>query len=137
MTLYDRVTYDTTNPLTKSDKVKLEKDFPTGEYLVCDDEIADQQAKGEILANLWAFNADFLSGITNLPREVFSAIQEKMSEDCNEAVKTLVKATCGLNELVKEAIAADGRGHFLSAYDNEEIEYTTQKGRKLFLYRIN
>ena len=136
---YDKFTYDLGElRLTKADKAGLETDFDgPGEYLVCSDQMADEQAKGEILSNLWAFRADFLAGETGLPSEVFSCMQEKMCDNCNEAIRALVKSTCGENSLVDAAISADGRGHFLASYDNEEISYTTKSGKQVFLYRCN
>jgi len=139
MTLYEKFTYDLGKlTLTKKDKAELESEFDgPGEYLVCSDKMADEQVKGEILSNLWAFKADFLAGETGLPSEAFSCMQEKMSENCNEAVRALVKSTCGEDSLVDAAVSADGRGHFLAQYDGEEISYVTKSGKTVYLYRCN
>jgi len=139
MISHEKFTYDLSDlHLTKGDKAKLESAFDgAGEYLVCSDEMADQQAKGEILSNLWAFKADFLASETGLPSEAFSCMQEKMSKDCNEAVRALVKSTCGEDSLVDAAVSANGRGHFLASYDNEEISYITKSGKTVYLYRCN
>jgi hypothetical protein len=136
---YDKFTYDLGElRLTKADKAGLETDFDgPGEYLVCSDKMADEQVKGEILSNLWSFRADFLAGETGLPSEVFSCMQEKMNENCNEAIRALVKSTCGENSLVDAAVCIDGRGHFLASYDSEEISYLTKSGKQVFLYRCN
>jgi hypothetical protein len=136
MAIYERLMYDTVKPVSLVDKARVEKDYPTGDYLVLDDESADLNCKGQILESLWAFRPEFLSGITGLDSAIFEKLSS-LCEDANEAVKALVKSTCGIEHLVEQAISADGRGHFLAAYDNEEIEYTTRKGRKLFLYRTN
>jgi hypothetical protein len=138
MALYEKFTYDLGDlHLTKADKAKLEREFDgPGEYLVCTDETADAQAKGEILSCLWAFNPNFLSGITGLDSKVFEQLA-KLSEDSNGAVTALVKSTCGLDHLVEQAIAADGRGHFLAQYDSEENEFKLKSGKFLYLYRCN
>jgi len=139
MTLYEKFTYELGDlVLTEQDTTELESEFDgAGEYLICSDEMADQLVKGEILSNLWAFRADFLAGETGLPSEAFACMQEKMSENCNEAVRALVKSTCGEDSLVDAAVSADGRGHFLTQYDSEEISYITKSGKQVFLYRCN
>lgn len=139
MISHEKFTYDLGDlRLTKGDKVELEKEYEgAGEYLVCSDKMADEQVKGEILSNLWAFKADFLAGETGLPSEAFSCMQEKMSENCNEAVRALVKSTCGEDSLVDAAVSADGRGHFLASYDSDEISYVTKSGKTVYLYRCN
>lgn len=81
--------------------------------------------------SLWAFNPSFLAGETEIPEEVFVALQPRC-EDSNDAVLKLVEATCGLDHLVAEAIGADGLGHFLSPYDGEEREH-----EGLYVFRIN
>lgn len=137
MVTYDRITYDTGKELSVGDKTRLEKDFSEGEWLVCSNELAEQHAKAEIMANLWAFRSEYLAGMTGLPQEAFSTMQEKLCEDCNDAVLAMIRATCGIDRFVEEAIAADGRGQFIASYDGEEVEYTTRSGRKVFLYRCN
>lgn len=123
--------------LTKTDKARLEKEFEgPGEYLVCSDEQADENVKGEILSNLWAFKADFLSSVTGLDSVVFKKLAD-LSEGSNEAVVALVKSTCGLDHLVEQAIAADGRGHFLASYNGEEVEFKLKSGKTVYIYRCN
>jgi hypothetical protein len=41
-----------------------------------------------------------------------------------------------LDDFVKDAISADGRGHFLNKYDGKEIEVVIN-GAVLYVYRIN
>ena len=101
------------------------------EYAIGDDAAADSAAKEYIVGSVWAFNASFLAGETDLPQEVFEAMQVKC-EGANEPILMLIEKTCGLASFVQSAISADGRGHFLSSYDGEENE---QDG--LFIYRIN
>ena len=100
-------------------------------YLVLTDDEADETAKEYIEQILWAFNADFLADMTDLPSEVFEAMRGKC-EDSNDTVEKLIKRSCGIDDFVETAISIDGRGHFMSSYDGEESE---QNG--LFIYRIN
>ena len=143
-TTYEKFTYDLGElKLTKKDKAALEAPYHSvnfydaGEYMVCTDETADASVRGQILSSLWAFRPDFLAGETHLPAEVFSCLQEKMNEDANETIHALVKATCGEASFVDAAVCADGRGHFLATYDNDEQTFTTKKGVTLFVYRCN
>ena len=72
MTAYDKFTYDLGSlKLTKAEKAMLEREYSSGEWMVCSDEMADAAARGEILSNLWAFRAEFLAGETGLPSECF------------------------------------------------------------------
>ena len=105
------------------------------EYTVLTDADADKAAGEAIERDLWAFNATFLSYETDLPEEVFTALQEKC-EDANDTFRKLVDATCGIDRIVNQAIACDGRGHFLSQYDGEENEFRTAGGW-FYIYRNN
>ena len=101
------------------------------EYLVLTDSEADDAAREYIENSLWAFNAEFLASNTGLPEEVFTALQD-LCEDANETVLTIVSKCGDLDRLTRDAIASDGRGHFLAQYDgheNEEGDY--------FIYRTN
>jgi hypothetical protein len=97
------------------------------------DSDAENAATEAIKQSLWAFNSDFLAGETGLPSEVFSALSARC-EDSNDAVLSLIEKTCGLSSFVESAIASDGRGHFISPYDGDEIELENGCG---YLYRIN
>lgn len=92
-----------------------------GEYMVLTDEEADERAKAYIEDSLWAFNPWFLAGLTDMPDSIFEALQPQC-ESANEAILAIVERTCGLDKLVEDAISADGRGHFLNTYDDEENE---------------
>lgn len=91
------------------------------EYAVGTDEEADAAVADYIKDSAWSFNADFLASQTDLPEEVYRAMQDKC-EDSNNAVSKLIEKTCGWDDFVAEAIRYDGRGHFLSGYDGEEVE---------------
>jgi len=107
-------------------------DAEGGTYLVLTDEEADKAASDYIRESLWAFNAEFLADNTDLPAEVFSMIQAERSEDANEVFTTLVTKCGDIEELISDAIGADGRGHFLAPYDFEE----SQEG-EFYIYRTN
>jgi len=113
------------------------------EYLVLTDEEADKATRDEIEGLLWAFKADFIlkqtgfsdklsSGEWTAMKAALEEMQNKTCESCNEFIKGLINGTCGLDEFVKEAIKADGRGHFLSSYDGHEW----QQG-DCYIYRTN
>ncbi len=136
---YDKFSYDLGNAtLTVRQIAKLEKDsrFDDGEFLVCTDQTATEACRGQILSSLWAFNADFLSGVTGLDSAVFHKLSG-LCENANDAVAALVKSTCGIDHLVEQAIAADGRGHFLASYDNDEHEFRVNKSLTLYVYRCS
>lgn len=107
-------------------------DAPRGEYMVLTDDEANEKAAEYIKDSLWAFNASFLASYTDLPEEVFTAMQDKC-EGANDAFYALVsRADGGLEGLIEEAISADGRGHFLNTYDGNENEEGSY-----FIYRTN
>jgi hypothetical protein len=98
-----------------------EFDYGRSTYQVLTDKEADKAAGEQIEELLWAFNAQFLSYETELPIDVFQALQDKC-EGANDIFRKLIDTTCGVDQIVNQAIAADGRGHFLSSYDGEENE---------------
>ena len=111
------------------------------EYLVLTDEEADQMAKEYILESLWAFNASFLTdympSLAHVPsREIeefemrLKNMQEEMCESCNSIIKGLIGQD--IDKFITDAIACDGRGHFLATYDGDENEC-----EGYFIYRIN
>lgn len=92
-------------------------------YLVLTDAEADEAVTERIREDLWAFNPSFLAGETGIDQDVYEAIANNgKCESNNDAIYSLVKSTCGLESLVAEAVATDGRGHFMSSYDGEENE---------------
>jgi len=106
-------------------------DADGSEYLVLTDSEADERVKEYIQDSLWAFNASFLASETGLPEEMFAACQDKC-EGANDGFLKAVESTCGLDTFAESAVCADGRGHFLSSYDGEEIE-----AGDYFIYRTN
>ncbi len=116
-----------------------EKQFDAegGEYLVLTDSEADDRAAKYIKDSLWAFNASFLAGETSIDQDVYDAIiKNDKCESNNDAMLSLISSTCGIEDFVKSAISADGRGHFMSSYDGEENEAEVN-GETFYIYRTN
>ena len=105
-----------------------------GEFLVLTDYEADDKAYSEIEESLWAFNADFIIDMCGFSsgKKSLTAMQRESCEDCNEFIKAMIEGTCGLGAFVQSDIESDGRGHFISTYDGEEVEQDDY-----FIYRIN
>lgn len=102
------------------------------EYLVLTDSEADEKCAEDIKNSLWAFNANFLAAHLKdgIEQDVVEAIQgNNKCESNNAAILSLID---DIDHLISDAIAADGRGHFLSSYDGEEHEQG-----ELFIYRTN
>jgi hypothetical protein len=114
-------------------------DTPDGEYMVLTDEEADKEARTDIEELLWAFNTEFIINYTPLEQsgnvvDAIRKMQEQLSEDANPIMAALVGDN--IDQLVEDAIAADGRGHFLNTYDDEENEANIN-GTWYFIYRTN
>ena len=103
------------------------------DYLVLTEDEAYEKVYDYIQDSLWAFSANFLSSVTDLPEEVFEILSEKC-EGGNDAILRIVEKTCGMNWLVEEAIRWDGRGHFIDSYDGQEIEVSAD-GELYYCYR--
>lgn len=107
------------------------------DYRVLTDEEADELAYDYIMDSLWAFNSSFLAGETGIDEDVFLALfNNGKCESNNDAIASLIKSSCGLQEFVDSAVSADGRGHFINRYDGNEHE--VKVGRKTFyIYRVD
>lgn len=93
-------------------------------WLVGSEREADKAAKEYVLDSLWAFRASFIANFADLDDATEKAIekmQREMSEDANPLIRRIIGES-NLNKFVKTAIQADGRGHFLSPYDGEEVD---------------
>lgn len=101
------------------------------EYLVLDDDEADQEAFEYMRQNLWAFTPEFVAAYTpeGVDAEIIQVLQER-AEDANEAIARLVGKN--LDDMFEDAMRYDGRGHFISHYDGNENEEGD-----FFIYRIN
>jgi hypothetical protein len=109
------------------------------EWAIGADEEADEACKVYIQDSVWAFRASFILNCTGLPSAMEEAI-ENMQDSCegaNDAILALIKSTCGMDHFVRESLLADGRGHFLSPYDGEEVELKSESGETFYAYRIN
>jgi hypothetical protein len=110
------------------------------EYKVYTEEEADKAAREEILETLWAFNpefilyhTDFYNHSTDREDDEFVAGLSKLQSSLCESANSIIKALIvDLDRFVSQAIREDGRGHFLSQYDGEEVE-----SGDFYLYRIN
>ena len=109
------------------------------DYLVLTDDEATDQARAYILESIWAFRPSFLAGHCELDEEVIQAIVSNgKCEGNNEVLRRLLVDE---EHFIEDALLADGRGHFLSSYDGEEIElvHRTPSGRTKYwyAYRLN
>lgn len=101
------------------------------EYLVLTDAEADEAASEDIKRSLWAFKSEWLESWLKIPAKAIEAIQNEMYEDASEVFEQMLGDD--FDDFVDESVSADGRGHFLSGYDGEEIELDGD----LYAYRIN
>ena len=93
-----------------------------GEYAIASNEQeADEAAYKEIEDVLWAFRDTFLADMTGLPVELFTFLANNDCQD-NNIYRQLIESKTTIKNFVDEAIAADGRGHFLSYYDSKELQ---------------
>jgi hypothetical protein len=121
---------------TEDLKEVYENTFENGnkEYMVLTDAEADQKAAEYIKDTLWAFRKSFLDGygdvIGNLDDKAWKAVVDRC-ESSNPAILAMVGKD-NMEALIEDAIACDGRGHFLSSYDGEENE---EGG--YYIYRTN
>lgn len=111
------------------------------EYAVAKDEDEAQKAAIEAARDsLWAFNTAFLDRYLDLTGRQVQAIA-KMQADLCEGAQEIVELLLGskLEEALSDAVAEDGRGHFLSPYDGEEKDgaEVSPALEGCFLYRIN
>ena len=109
--------------------------YPADNYLILSDEDADAAVTDGVRELVWAFRPEFMENITEIPAPIFEILSEQC-ERSNDAILTLIENTCGLNDFVREAVLADGRGHFLAHYDGEENKIEIN-GAIFYLYRTN
>lgn len=106
------------------------------EYRVLTDEEADELAYEVIVEELWTFSSSFLAGETGIDEEVFNNFNNGKCESNNDAIASLIKSSCGLQEFVDSAVGHDGRGHYINRYDG--IEHEVKVGRKTFyIYKVD
>ena len=104
------------------------------DYAMLTDGDADQECIDYIKESVWSFRSEFLSGETGIDQSVFEALADKC-EGANDAVRSIIDGSCGIDAFVDAAIAADGRGRFLASYDSEENEYCDDNGEYWYFYQ--
>jgi len=109
-------------------------DAEGGEWLVLMEAEADDAAREAIRESVWAFRPEFLASYVpdGIDADTLQAIQGERCEDANAPILALVEAGSGFADFASDAIAADGRGHFLSHYDGEEHD-----AGEFYVYRVN
>lgn len=119
-------------------------EFDNDDYYVLTDDEADEKTKEYIQESVWAFTPSFLASETNVPQEMFEALQANGKCESNNDV--ILNCIDDIDEFVKAAISADGRGHFLSSYDGCESEETVkgiinedtdEENTTFYIYRLN
>lgn len=106
------------------------------QYALGTDAQADAALRDYTENSLWAFKADFILNCCDLDESGAASLgdmQEKAGENANAFILSLISRTCGLDYFCEEAERWDGRGHFLSTYDGEEIELL---GGKAYAYKL-
>lgn len=83
---------------------------------------AVERAKQYIEPLVGEFSANWLSNQTGLPQAIFDGLRMTANDsDRESAVMALVNVTCGIDELVEDAIADDGFNGYLGwEYSNED-----------------
>lgn len=124
------------------DDTEVMGDNLSDDYLVLTDDEADEYVKEEIKNLVWTFKPEFIIDHTELPYESEEMIKTFQEEKCEGANETILAMIDDFDEFVRDAISADGRGHFLAHYDGEEnkIEvFNTEKGivELFYIYKIN
>ncbi len=110
-------------------------DAGAAEYMILTDAEADETTADYIKDSLWAFRPSFL--VNYIPEGVTEDVLQMIAEKCEDGNPAMI-ALIGdrLEEVISDAIATDGRGHFLSSYDGEEVEGFSA-GVYWFGYRTN
>ena len=130
----------TESTVIKNDGQHFEMEDGT-EWLVLDDDEANELTREEIEDSLWAFNPDFI--VRHMPNldelttkqesdliGALGQIQGSLCENCNPLFAAIIE---DMDDFVDDAIASDGRGHFLARYDDVEVELENE----LYAYRID
>ena len=107
--------------------------YKDAEYKVLTNKEADKECKKYIRNSLWAFDSVFLENHSQkFSMDHFKKVQE-LYEDANDLIYHMID---DFDYLVKDAIATDGRGHFLGTYDHKE-NYEEWNGEFFYIYRVN
>ena len=111
-------------------------DVDGAEYAIGTDDECDKAAAENIKETVFAFQGWFIADHApkGLSGEDIDALRGDKCEDINDAMTALVEAGKGMEAFIDAAICADGRGHFISQYDGEELE---DEKANHFAYRMN
>jgi len=109
------------------------------EYLIGDGYGEVEAAcKEYVKETVWAFNADFIadqcsSNDNSLHSFIVGgcAALQGLCESANAPILALIESQCGLDDFVREAIDADGEGHFLAGYDGIMLEF-----EGIYIFRV-
>ena len=106
-------------------------------FLVLTDDEADRAVTEHIKENLWAFRMSFMMGyfgdeFDDRTEEALQEVADTLCESANPIFRALVGDR--LPDLAKDAIASDGRGHFLNNWDGNEDEVWVDT-EALYIYR--
>lgn len=105
-------------------------EYQNEEYLILNDSEANEAVEYYIKENAWAFNSKFLaSHMTNIDSHDLKHLQEL----CERANPIILKLIDNIDRFIHDVILFEGRGHFISSYNNKEIELDGG----FFAYRIN
>ena len=107
-------------------------------YAVGTDEEANDACNDYIRDSVWAFRASVLIQHMSCPsflEEALEEYQSKYCEGCNDEIRDAIN---NFPAFVEDATSVDGRGHFLSQYDGDEIELGKDaNGAYVYAYRID
>jgi hypothetical protein len=106
-------------------------------YAIGTEEEAEEAAAEYIRESLWAFRPEFLCDYAPscMRPEWIQHIIGDRCESANDDVLDMVGDN--LDELISNAIAADGIGSFLMTYDDEHHEARSPSGERLIIVRVN
>lgn len=140
-------TYNLKNAVINEEEIQnyINEELVGSDFLVTDEEGRKAAAREYIEETLWAFNTSFIMSHSKIrgglsTREYdeveksINKLQGELCESANSLIKALIE---DMDEFIEDAISSDGYGHFLSQYDGDEIEYTTEDGEELYIYRQN
>jgi hypothetical protein len=94
------------------------------EWIVLNEEEADERAADAIRDSLWSFRSEFIADHTRprLNNAGIKALKEMQANMCEDAAPLIEALIHDMDAFIRDAIGADGRGHFLAGYDGEECE---------------
>lgn len=121
-------------------KEEAKQKIDNGDYLVLTEEEADEKTAEYIKESAWAFNTSFIISHSKvkdiesnwLYEQAEKSLQKLQENECEGANDLILAMIEDIDEFIEDAIACDGRGHFLASYDGEELET-----EHFLVYRVN